>query len=156
MHTEPSSSSPTCSSACGLTQQASQLDQQALYAASSLASGCCWWAPRQVAPGDSLYQLSTAQVLGLRASPALAAAHTLRQWGACSACCGACCLAACRGHVRVRTPWTSLCMQVYTESTDGTYIEVKESALVWHYAGADPDFGSWQASRPGRAHDAWP
>ena len=35
-------------------------------------------------------------------------------------------------------------MQVYTESTDGTYIEVKESALVWHYAGADPDFGSWQ------------
>ena len=35
-------------------------------------------------------------------------------------------------------------MQIYTESTDGTYIEVKESALVWHYSGADPDFGSWQ------------
>lgn len=36
--------------------------------------------------------------------------------------------------------------QVYTESTDGTYIEVKESALVWHYSDADPDFGSWQVS----------
>ena len=33
----------------------------------------------------------------------------------------------------------------YTESTDGSYIEVKESALVWHYQDADPDFGSWQA-----------
>ena len=35
---------------------------------------------------------------------------------------------------------------MYTESTDGTYIEVKESALVWHYSDADPDFGSWQVS----------
>lgn len=33
----------------------------------------------------------------------------------------------------------------YTESTDGSYIEAKESALVWHYQDADPDFGSWQA-----------
>ncbi|MCO5552705.1 hypothetical protein L7F22_006222 [Adiantum nelumboides] len=33
----------------------------------------------------------------------------------------------------------------YTESTDGSSIEVKESALVWHYQDADPDFGSWQA-----------
>eukprot|EP00250_Pteridium_aquilinum_P016795 c23296_g3_i1 orf=556-3168(-) len=33
----------------------------------------------------------------------------------------------------------------YTESTDGSNIEVKESALVWHYQDADPDFGSWQA-----------
>lgn len=35
--------------------------------------------------------------------------------------------------------------QVYTESTDGSFIEAKESALVWHYRDADPDFGSWQA-----------
>ncbi|KAL6772144.1 TSPSP1 [Auxenochlorella protothecoides x Auxenochlorella symbiontica] len=36
-------------------------------------------------------------------------------------------------------------LQVYKESTDGSYIEAKESALVWHYHDADPDFGSWQA-----------
>lgn len=36
-------------------------------------------------------------------------------------------------------------LQVYTESTDGSHIEAKESALVWHYRDADPDFGSWQA-----------
>lgn len=41
----------------------------------------------------------------------------------------------------------SICMamQVYTESTDGSYLDVKESALVWHYKDADPDFGRWQA-----------
>lgn len=38
-----------------------------------------------------------------------------------------------------------LCMQVYTEATDGSYLDVKESALVWHYKDADPDFGRWQA-----------
>ncbi|EFJ35313.1 trehalose phosphate synthase [Selaginella moellendorffii] len=36
-------------------------------------------------------------------------------------------------------------MKLYTESTDGSCIESKESALVWHYGDADPDFGSWQA-----------
>lgn len=36
-------------------------------------------------------------------------------------------------------------MRLYTESTDGSYIEAKESALVWHHRFADPDFGSWQA-----------
>ena len=36
-------------------------------------------------------------------------------------------------------------MQVYTEATDGSYLDVKESALVWHYKDADPDFGRWQA-----------
>ncbi len=36
-------------------------------------------------------------------------------------------------------------MEQYTESTDGSYIEWKESALVWHHRDADPDFGSWQA-----------
>ncbi|KAH7423229.1 hypothetical protein KP509_12G045300 [Ceratopteris richardii] len=36
-------------------------------------------------------------------------------------------------------------MKQYTESTDGSYIEAKESAIVWHHRDADPDFGSWQA-----------
>ncbi|XP_074286148.1 putative alpha,alpha-trehalose-phosphate synthase [UDP-forming] 7 [Silene latifolia] len=36
-------------------------------------------------------------------------------------------------------------MQLYTDATDGSYIESKESALVWHYQDADPDFGSAQA-----------
>jgi len=31
------------------------------------------------------------------------------------------------------------------EATDGTSIEFKESALVWHHQDADPDFGSCQA-----------
>lgn len=39
------------------------------------------------------------------------------------------------------------CLQLYTESTDGSFIEAKESALVWHYRDADPDFGSWQVRR---------
>ncbi|XAR51210.1 Alpha,alpha-trehalose-phosphate synthase (UDP-forming) [Bertholletia excelsa] len=36
-------------------------------------------------------------------------------------------------------------MEHYTEATDGSSIEQKESALVWHHGEADPDFGSWQA-----------
>ncbi|KAK8950262.1 Alpha,alpha-trehalose-phosphate synthase [UDP-forming] 5 [Platanthera guangdongensis] len=36
-------------------------------------------------------------------------------------------------------------MKLYTETTDGSNIEAKESALVWHYQYADPDFGSCQA-----------
>ncbi|KAJ4951933.1 hypothetical protein NE237_028765 [Protea cynaroides] len=36
-------------------------------------------------------------------------------------------------------------MVPYTETTDGSYIEHKESALVWHHQEADPDFGSCQA-----------
>ncbi|XP_073020400.1 alpha,alpha-trehalose-phosphate synthase [UDP-forming] 5-like [Primulina eburnea] len=36
-------------------------------------------------------------------------------------------------------------MQLYTETTDGSFIEPKESALVWNYQLADPDFGSCQA-----------
>ncbi|KAF8083168.1 hypothetical protein N665_0790s0029 [Sinapis alba] len=36
-------------------------------------------------------------------------------------------------------------MKQYTESTDGSSIEVKESALVWQYRDADPGFGSLQA-----------
>ena len=36
-------------------------------------------------------------------------------------------------------------MTSYTEATDGSAIEPKESALVWHHQDADPDFGSCQA-----------
>ncbi|KAI3976303.1 hypothetical protein MKX01_021845 [Papaver californicum] len=36
-------------------------------------------------------------------------------------------------------------MQLYTERTDGSFIESKESALVWHHQDADPDFGTCQA-----------
>lgn len=36
-------------------------------------------------------------------------------------------------------------MKLYTETTDGSAIETKESALVWNYQYADPDFGSTQA-----------
>lgn len=36
-------------------------------------------------------------------------------------------------------------MNLYTEATDGSFIETKESALVWHHQDADPDFGSCQA-----------
>uniref|UniRef100_A0ACD5VR01 Uncharacterized protein n=1 Tax=Avena sativa TaxID=4498 RepID=A0ACD5VR01_AVESA len=36
-------------------------------------------------------------------------------------------------------------MNLYTEATDGSYIETKESALVWHHQDADSGFGSSQA-----------
>lgn len=36
-------------------------------------------------------------------------------------------------------------MQLYCETTDGSTIEAKESALVWNYKYADRDFGSCQA-----------
>ncbi|KAI3423784.1 Glyco_transf_20 domain-containing protein [Psidium guajava] len=36
-------------------------------------------------------------------------------------------------------------MEQYTEATDGSFIETKESALVWHHQDADPQFGSFQA-----------
>uniref|UniRef100_A0A0D9XD80 Trehalose 6-phosphate phosphatase n=1 Tax=Leersia perrieri TaxID=77586 RepID=A0A0D9XD80_9ORYZ len=36
-------------------------------------------------------------------------------------------------------------MDVYKETTDGSSIERKESALVWHFQDADHDFGSCQA-----------
>ena len=36
-------------------------------------------------------------------------------------------------------------MNLYTEATDGSSIETKESALVWHHQDADPGFGSSQA-----------
>ncbi|KGN49325.1 probable alpha,alpha-trehalose-phosphate synthase [UDP-forming] 7 [Cucumis sativus] len=36
-------------------------------------------------------------------------------------------------------------MKLYTEATDGSSIETKESGLVWHHQDADPDFGCSQA-----------
>jgi hypothetical protein len=40
-----------------------------------------------------------------------------------------------------------MCNSHYSqESTDGSYIETKDSALVWNYRDADPDFGSWQVA----------
>lgn len=36
-------------------------------------------------------------------------------------------------------------MEHYREATDGSFIEQKESALVWHHQEADPDFGLWQS-----------
>ncbi|KAJ6999257.1 hypothetical protein NC653_010059 [Populus alba x Populus x berolinensis] len=35
-------------------------------------------------------------------------------------------------------------MKLYTEATDGSSIETKESALVWHHRDADPGFGAAQ------------
>ncbi len=53
-----------------------------------------------------------------------------------------CCSCVCTSDLCLMHNWV---MQVYTESTDGSYLDVKESALVWHYKDADPDFGRWQA-----------
>jgi trehalose 6-phosphate synthase/phosphatase len=36
-------------------------------------------------------------------------------------------------------------MNLYTEATDGSYIETKETALVWHHQDVDLGFGSSQA-----------
>ncbi|MBA0737113.1 hypothetical protein Gogos_010589, partial [Gossypium gossypioides] len=36
-------------------------------------------------------------------------------------------------------------MKLYTETTDGSAIETKESSLLWNYRDADPDFGFCQA-----------
>lgn len=36
-------------------------------------------------------------------------------------------------------------MQLYTDRTDGSYIEEKTAGLVWHYLAADPEFGQWQS-----------
>lgn len=51
-------------------------------------------------------------------------------------------------HVADDLDWKNIVepiMRLYTETTDGSNIEVKESALVWHHQDADPDFGSCQA-----------
>ncbi|GKG00682.1 alpha,alpha-trehalose-phosphate synthase [UDP-forming] 6-like protein, partial [Tanacetum coccineum] len=35
-------------------------------------------------------------------------------------------------------------MKLYTETTDGSMIEQKDTSIVWCYEDADPDFGSCQ------------
>nr|AWB09338.1 trehalose-6-phosphate synthase 2 [Tamarix hispida] len=48
----------------------------------------------------------------------------------------------------VDTSWKQIAepvMKLYTETTDGSTIEDRETALVWSYEDADPDFGSCQA-----------
>lgn len=45
------------------------------------------------------------------------------------------------GWMRIAEP----VMRLYTEATDGSSIETKESALVWKYRDADRGFGSSQA-----------
>lgn len=53
---------------------------------------------------------------------------------------------SCEGTVDVGWKKVALpVMEHYTEATDGSFIEQKESALVWHHQEADPDFGTWQA-----------
>ncbi|XP_054824319.1 probable alpha,alpha-trehalose-phosphate synthase [UDP-forming] 10 [Prosopis cineraria] len=51
-------------------------------------------------------------------------------------------------HLSADLEWKNIVepvMTSYTEATDGSNIEIKESALVWHHQDADPDFGSCQA-----------
>ena len=36
-------------------------------------------------------------------------------------------------------------MKSYTEKTDSTCIEEKESSIVWNYKDSDPELGKWQA-----------
>lgn len=45
--------------------------------------------------------------------------------------------------------WKSVALEIirsYTEQTDGSWIEDKEFAIVWHYEQADPEYGRMQAS----------
>lgn len=51
-------------------------------------------------------------------------------------------------HPHADLNWKKMALPIlkqYQESTDGSSIESRESALVWHYRDADPDFGNWQA-----------
>ncbi|KAI9074527.1 hypothetical protein K1719_043526 [Acacia pycnantha] len=51
-------------------------------------------------------------------------------------------------HIATDFDWKSIVepvMRSYTEATDGSQMEIKESAMVWHHRDADLDFGSWQA-----------
>lgn len=36
-------------------------------------------------------------------------------------------------------------MRQYSEKTDGAFIEMKESMIVWNYKDSDIDLGKWQA-----------
>lgn len=44
--------------------------------------------------------------------------------------------------------WMELTLRImlmYTDRTDGSYVEQKTAGIVWHYLDADREFGSWQA-----------
>ena len=44
--------------------------------------------------------------------------------------------------------WKSVALPIlesYSEATDGSFVQDKESAVVWHFHNADPDFGQWQS-----------
>jgi hypothetical protein len=44
--------------------------------------------------------------------------------------------------------WKSVALPIlesYSEATDGSFVQDKESAVVWHFNDADPDFGQWQS-----------
>lgn len=45
-------------------------------------------------------------------------------------------------------------LESFTERTPGSFLEMKDSCLSWHYRDADPDFGMTQAKnlQIGRAH----
>lgn len=50
--------------------------------------------------------------------------------------------------VEMDSSWQSVAVPIlesYKESTDGSSVQVKESAAAWHFDDADPDFGHWQA-----------
>uniref|UniRef100_A0A061RG97 Trehalose 6-phosphate synthase/phosphatase n=1 Tax=Tetraselmis sp. GSL018 TaxID=582737 RepID=A0A061RG97_9CHLO len=52
------------------------------------------------------------------------------------------------GNPEDEASWRELAipiMETYSESTDGSYVDKKDSSVVWHYGDADPDFGHWQA-----------
>ena len=36
-------------------------------------------------------------------------------------------------------------LQLYEQSTPGSFVEEKRTSLVWHYRKTDPEFGSWKA-----------
>eukprot|EP00172_Hildenbrandia_rubra_P003516 Plantae.Rhodophyta-Hildenbrandia_rubra.ctg5735.p1 GENE.Plantae.Rhodophyta-Hildenbrandia_rubra.ctg5735~~Plantae.Rhodophyta-Hildenbrandia_rubra.ctg5735.p1 ORF type:complete len:902 (-),score=143.87 Plantae.Rhodophyta-Hildenbrandia_rubra.ctg5735:1413-4118(-) len=36
-------------------------------------------------------------------------------------------------------------LQYFTERTPGSYLELKDKVIAWHFRNADPQFGSWQA-----------
>ncbi|KAF6004263.1 Trehalose-6-P synthase/phosphatase complex synthase subunit [Cyanidiococcus yangmingshanensis] len=36
-------------------------------------------------------------------------------------------------------------LNYYTERTPGSFLEIKERSISWHYRDADPDYGVWQA-----------
>jgi trehalose 6-phosphate synthase/phosphatase len=49
---------------------------------------------------------------------------------------------------QVDLSWIEVVLPILEQAADltpGTHVEVKKSALVWHFRGADPEFGVWKA-----------